>query len=122
MAKLIKVLTLVIAVMTLCPMLCAMKKAVVLNSCPYPNMTGKIATVQGTIHEIFGIDNFWDSKEALRLPVFIKYIGALPLELLGDKGTVYYAKVGIYGFCFHESWLEIFPDEDEHKDLAQSKK
>jgi hypothetical protein len=112
MMKITKVLVLVVGALAISPMLSAMKKAVVLDSCPYPKMAGKIALVQGTIQEVFGIYNFWDSKEALRIMPLVKYTLVIPPELLG-RGIIYYAKVGVYGYCFHESWLKMIPNEEE---------
>ncbi len=119
MTKSSKVLTLVIGLLLFSPALFAMKKAIVLDSCPYPRMAGKVVMVQGTIKEIFDIDNFLDSKTALKLPVFINYMLVLPPKLL--KGTVYYAKVNGFGYCFHESWLKMMPD-DQKDDEEEAEK
>ncbi|MFA6263777.1 MAG: hypothetical protein WCW33_05035 [Candidatus Babeliales bacterium] len=121
MMKITKALILVVGALATSPMLFAMKKAIVLDSCPYPKMAGETALVQGTVQEVFGIENFWDSEKALRIMPLVKYTLALPPELLGDNGIIYYAKVGGLEYCFHESWLKMIPDEDEYAEEKEVK-
>jgi hypothetical protein len=90
--------------------LSAMPTAVVLENCPYKRLIGRVASVVGTVQEIFRIDDIWKTPKALKIPPINIYMSTTLYNPL--YGTVYYVSIDGLGYCLHNSWLKKIDDED----------
>lgn len=74
-------------------------------------LRGKIMRIQGTIKEVLGVDDPYESEKSYRLPVLYNYVkGEYPAS-----GTIYYARhtETDLKYCMHESWLQQEPNFTE---------
>jgi hypothetical protein len=105
-----KLFVLAVAMGVIMSQLSAMRKAVVLENCPYKKLIGRVASVAGTVQEIFRIDDIWKTPKALRIPPISIYMATTQCDPL--YGTVYYVSIDGLGYCLHNSWLKKIDIED----------
>ncbi len=84
----------------------AMQYAKVING-PH---AGKIAHIEGTSQQIWGIDDIMSPK-SFSIPVIANYLMTHPPL----NGKVYYGKIEGFGYCFHESWLQEVSEAEGKK-------